>query len=229
MSAKDRGQRADDLGARPTGFMRLGDYVRPPNETLTSVLAAWRHPEAKEPADAPARFGFMSKGEFFRVRVLTADDSDRLLDFLQEGLSDHSRELRFLTSVPQVRARVSDQLSERDGYKRVGLITTTGEGPQEIIVAMAEYAVLPDDEPPEVAIAVADDFQHRGIGTSLITALATLSLAAGHQKWSGDVLHENDPVFALLGEVGHVSVTDESGGVAHIEIDLDPAKVLVAH
>jgi len=229
MSAKDRGDRADDLVRRANGFTRLGDYVRPPNETLASVLGAWRHAEPKEPADAPARFGFMSKGEFFRVRVLTPNDSDRLLEFLQEGLSDHSRALRFLTSVPHVRTHASDQLAQRDGYQRVGLVTTTGEGENETIVAMAEYAILPDGEPPEVAVAVADDFQHRGIGTSLITALATLSLAAGHQKWSGDVLHENDPVFALLGEVGTVSVVAESGGVAHLEIDLDPAKVLVAH
>ena len=120
-------------------------------------------------------------------------------------------------------------MAARDGYSRVGLVATKGSGDDEIIVAMAEYALNDDGTPPEVAIAVADAYQRRGIGVGLITALATLALAGGHHSWSGEVMSENEGVLSMLGQVGTVRIIEESAGVSHIEIDLDPSKVLISH
>ena len=55
-----------------------------------------------------------------------------------------------------------------------------------------------DGRVAEVAFAVADDWQHRGIGTLLVERLADDARAAGIESFRADVAPGNDASRALL-------------------------------
>lgn len=168
--------------------------------------------------------GFLAKnGKFFPVRSLTAEDADMLYEFFTIGLSDESRRTRFLSPTPNLRFSAAWYLANRDGRKRVALISFDPEASK--IVGVAEYA-LTEDNIPEVAVAVADAYQGNGIGKNLIQMLSTLSLAGGYKQWKADLYADNGAVSHVLEHVGDIVLLSESQGVRSIRIDLDPAIVL---
>ena len=157
------------------------------------------------------------------MRTLTAEDTDALHEFLQDGLSEESRRLRFMAPMPSVPESAAAWLADRDGHDRVALAALDPDDPSKI-VAVVEYAAV-DDGPPEVAVAVADEFHGRGIGTSLLKMLATLTLASGQPEWSCDVLADNEGPLRLLGNVGEVHLGGVTDGVREVTVTLDPKKL----
>ena len=75
--------------------------------------------------------------------------------------------------------RVSGRASLCRRRRGALLGVATDEEGQERIVAVAEYAPLRDAKSAEVAFAVADELQGRGIGTRLLERLAVLAAAQG--------------------------------------------------
>lgn len=186
-------------------------------EAVAQRAAGSERPELSGP-------GILVKGVFYPVRTLTADDTDLLWAFLQYGLSEESRWRRFMAPMPKVPATAAAWLADRDGHDRVALAVLD---PVNLgtIVAVVEYAMSPDG-PPEVAVAVADDYQGRGIGTNVLSMLATMSLAAGESHWRCDVLADNDAPLRLLAAVGEVELGGVSAGVRSVIVHLDPEKLL---
>lgn len=86
-----------------------------------------------------------------------------------------------------------------DHVRRVGLVATRGPTPE--IVAHASYAAI-DGDHAEVAFAVADPWQGRGIATILLGQLA--GIAAGHQihTFQALVLPENQRMIEVFREAG---------------------------
>jgi hypothetical protein len=74
----------------------------------------------------------------------------------------------------------------------------------------------------EPAVAVADDWQSRGVGTALLEALARRALAEGIEVFSGPVLSDNPAPLRVLDQVGDVSV-QHVGGVGQVDVLLRPA------
>lgn len=201
------------------------DLLSPP-PTWADMFTRW-HTGPADALPAPGQVGFFTtSGVFVAVLPVTADDADAVKAFLQHGLSDESRRRRFLTSVPQVRTRVAASLSRRDGHTRVALAGWAGDGADARIVGIAEYATAPGEAEPEVAVAVADDYQGQAVGTQLLTMLATLSLAGGHTTWTAEVLADNTAVLGLLRRVGHVAAAPASRGERHVTVTLDAARIL---
>lgn len=196
---------------------------------VAGLLAAFERLFGTPQQDTPTGPGFYADGVFLHVRPLTDVDSGLLHDFLQNGLSEKSRHDRFLAPEPRISESAANYLADRDGRDRVALVAVDTRGETEVIVGMVEYALIPNsDAPPEVAIAVADDFQGQGIARNLLSMLAVLSIAGGHTVWTGSVLTGNEASLATLRHVGQVQVQGYDSGVAAITITLEPAHVLTA-
>lgn len=165
--------------------------------------------------------GFLTgRGDFYSVRPLTIDDADLLHHFYLHGLGDESRRRRFLTPTPRMSATAVNYLADRDGYRKVALAAS--EPANGRIVGVAEYTWnpnLPTSE-PEVAYAVADDYQGEGVGGNLLRMLATLSIAGGHNVWTADVLASNGAARHILTKVGNVHVVTVSAGIESLHVDL---------
>lgn len=209
----------------------MADLLRETSEALrqaTSVPAnllikSLRDVRPTTPAADMSGPGIAVDGVFYPVRTLSADDTAVLHDFLQNGLSEQSRRLRFMEAMPTVPESAAAWLADRDGHSRVALAALDPDDPATL-VGVVEYASTADG-PPEVAVAVADAFQGRGIGSNLLAMLATMSLAAGQDQWQAEVLADNDGPIHLLETVGTVHLGDVTEGVRRIEVTLQPNKL----
>lgn len=195
-------------GAMPGAFMAARHGARP----------AVAVPESLE---GP---GIAVHGTFYPVRTLNADDTDVLQRFLQDGLSEESRRRRFMAPMPTVPKAAAAWLADRDGTRRVALAALDPLDPT-VLTGVVEYAFV-EDGPPEVAVAVADAFQGRGIGKNLLRMLANMSVAAGEMVWRCDVLADNEGPIRLLNAVGEPELGDVNGGVRSVLVELDPHKLM---
>jgi GNAT superfamily N-acetyltransferase len=103
-------------------------------------------------------------------------------------------------------------LTNVDGRDHVAVVATvcTAEGPRG--VAVGRFIRLPDEPTvAEVAITVADDMQHKGIGTTLALALAEEARRLGVEHFRGEVLVDNVPCRELLAELGAELRTAQDG------------------
>ncbi|EHP44603.1 GCN5-like N-acetyltransferase [Cupriavidus basilensis OR16] len=142
----------------------------------------------------------LSGGERVVVRAVRAADAEKERAFVQ-ALSRESRYYRFLTG-----GRVSDEVIDLfiESNAGLALVVTAEVDGLPVIVANGNYVVTPgeDGEVGEFAVAVADDWQGKGIGRRLIQRLRDAAVGAGLHRLRGDVLSENRRMLALMREFG---------------------------
>ena len=86
----------------------------------------------------------------------------------------------------------------------------------ERVVTLASYARLRERDVAEVAFAVADDFQARGIGTRLLEQLATRAAEQGIVRFVAEVIAENRPMLRVFSEAGFSVSRTVSAGVVEV-------------
>src|SRR5918994_123036 len=120
-------------------------------------------------------------GSTMRFHPPEPADSTALLDFFR-GLSDRSLYLRF-HGHPSVDESLVQPVLAPDWVERGALVGTK----DELVVALASYVRLRDARAAEVAFAVADDFQGRGIAMRLLERLASLAESVGIEEFVAEV------------------------------------------
>jgi acetyltransferase len=140
-----------------------------------------------------------SDGKSFVIRPATAADLERQRAFVR-GLSAESRYLRFLHA-----AREPDERWLRapdEGWDRaLTLLATCAAGDGEAVIGMASYAADARGE-CEFAVAVADEWQCRGIGTTLVSVLFECAERAGVRVIYGHILAGNPRMIELAEWLG---------------------------
>lgn len=128
-----------------------------------------------------------------RVRELHRAEAADIVATVFRGLSPQSRYLRFHAPVPRLTAAVHRRLADLDGRRRAALVAECHHRP----VGIARLAAT-GGAAAEVAIAVVDPWQRKGVGTRLVAELATLAAALDYTALHGDVLHDNQPMLHLV-------------------------------
>jgi GNAT superfamily N-acetyltransferase len=138
------------------------------------------------------------------------------------GLGPRSRELRFLAPKPRLTGADLRQLTAVDGHDHVALLAEETRSGRRVGVARF---VRDKDDPQvaDVAVAVVDDWQHRGVGTVLATALAERAHELGVRRITVAMSVENDAATRLLHRVeGEIERLERTQGVAEFAITLAP-------
>jgi GNAT superfamily N-acetyltransferase len=157
------------------------------------------------------------------VRPIEPGDKAKLVVAF-ERLSDASRYRRFLSPHGQLSKSELRYLTEVDHHDHEALVafdTLTGEGMG--IARYVRYAHRPDSA--EIAVAVADEWQSHGVGTTLMHALADRAREEGIGRFTAFMLAENDAMAHLLGELGETRVVEVGQGTVELAVDL-PARGL---
>ncbi len=156
------------------------------------------------------------RGGRLRLRPLGPEDGDRLCR-LYERLSPESVYRRFLSPMPVPRPALLARLLDLDHRDREAIAALDGDD----IVAVARYARRPGLEVAEIAVVVADDWQHRGLGRLLMRRLARLARWRGIRAFTGNIAGENRPALLLVRSAPRASARWTTGEV-EFEIPLAP-------
>lgn len=153
-----------------------------------------------------------------RIRPLEDGESGPVLAVF-EGLGARSRELRFMA--PKVRLTATDlcHLTHVDGVDRVALVAELPDGRP---IGIARFVRDGDDNAAaDVAVAVVDAWQRRGVGAQLSRALATWASEVDVRRFTIDMLRDNHGAARLMrragGDVRPVSIDDHA---AEFELSL---------
>jgi acetyltransferase len=118
-------------------------------------------------------------GVEYRIRPIRADDRERDRAFIA-GLSAQSRRSRMLGLIREPSVELLDHVVRVDYRREMTLVAVVGEGADEAIVAVTRYGGNPAY--CEFAVAVADEWQARGIGTHLSELLFAYAKAQGVRR-----------------------------------------------
>ena len=159
-------------------------------------------------------------GASLHVRPIGPDDRERLAAAF-EALSERSRQRRFLVPKPRLSSAELTYLTEVDHRTHEALVAVAADGR---FVGVGRYACGPDDTTvADVAFAVADDWQGRGIGTALAVLIVERARLNGIGRLQATTLPENGASRKLLGRMGF-EVCGISAGALEVGLDLAAAE-----
>jgi GNAT superfamily N-acetyltransferase len=152
------------------------------------------------------------------LRPLRGGDRRTVLEVFA-GLSEHSRNLRFLGAKPR--------LNERD----LELLVNVGRSGHEAVVAVdpetgcsigiGRYVRDPDAPEAEIAFEVIDEWQGRDVGRRLAAELARLARSHGILRLRATVDRSNWPALAIIHGLGDVLASRAEGSVLELVIRLE--------
>jgi RimJ/RimL family protein N-acetyltransferase len=152
------------------------------------------------------------------VRPIRPSDADALLRFHRK-LSSRAITLRYFSPHPELSVEEVAHLTEVDGRDRVALVVER-EGE---LIAVGRYERLDVGDLAEVAFVVADAFQHRGIGTSLLRGLATQARKVGISRFIAEVMVENVAMLTVFHQAGFPTESRFACGTVELTMSIGAA------
>jgi putative redox protein len=157
------------------------------------------------------------------IRPIEPGDKQAMIEGF-ENLSDESRYRRFLSphgGLSPAELRYFTEVDHHDHEALVALDPRTGHG-----IAVARYIRSTDDPTvAELAVAVIDDWQARGVGSRLVAELADRARDEGITRFSAYVLASNEMMLNLLEDLGTVRVIHTERGTVELTVELSTSGI----
>ena len=171
-----------------------------------------------DPATPPARGEpvWLPGGQEIRIRQIEPGDAEQFkLGFDQLGAL--SRYRSFLDRIGSLRPADLNYLTDVDHASHEQLVAqdaATGEG-----VGSAGYICEPRDATrARVLIVVADQWQHRGVGTALAQRLTARARAAGVERFDARTIVGHIAARRMLSRMGEIVSEGHTDGIADFVI-----------
>ncbi|HKW70642.1 MAG TPA: GNAT family N-acetyltransferase [Candidatus Dormibacteraeota bacterium] len=159
-------------------------------------------------------------GTKVHVRPIVPED-EPLLHEAVASMSERTVYFRFFSPIKRMSDALAHRLAVVDYNDRFAIVATTHRPPgKERIVGVARYDRARGTEVAEVAVAVIDEFQRRGLGSLLLAELARVGREHGIRTFSLIVLPENREMLRLLRKMGWIHQAKLVGGVYEISFEL---------
>jgi RimJ/RimL family protein N-acetyltransferase len=152
------------------------------------------------------------------IRPLAQREAPAAVDAVFAGLSPRARYLRFHSPLPRLSPQLRESLADLDGHRRVAVLAEA----EELPIGVAQFVATSPEE-AEMAVAVVDAWQRRGIGTRLLTALTQVATDLGYTRLTGSVLPENAAMLALAARLAPWPRPTWDGEVVRVVLPLGPA------
>ena len=143
----------------------------------------------------------MEGGVEYRIRPIRPDDAERERAFIL-SLSPESRFQRLMYTLREPSPEFVTRLVNVDQHRDMALVAVIGEAADEKIIGVARYAADGNGSDCEFAVAVADDWQCRGIGSTLTRMLFEYAANEGFRSIYGTVLASNQRMLELAEWLG---------------------------
>ena len=144
-------------------------------------------------------------GGKIHIRLIHPDDKKRLIAGFNH-LSKQSIYFRFLGSKKELAKKDLIYFTEIDYDKHIALVATIPQNGDEEIIAVGRYIEneQSDSKPSaEIALAVVDNHQHRGIGSLLFEKLMQIARSQGRiQQFEAYVFRDNQRMLEIFNHHG---------------------------
>jgi GNAT superfamily N-acetyltransferase len=169
-------------------------------------------------ADPVGEWHTLWGGDEVLVRPIRPDDKLGMVEAF-ERLSPDSRYRRFFSPTPRLTGKQLRYLTEVDHHGHEALLavdprTRDGLGIGRFVRSSEDPTVA------EVAVAVVDDWQGRGLATALLHDLSARARQEGISQFSASVLAHNEEALDLFRHVADARVTGTDGGIVELIMDI---------
>jgi GNAT superfamily N-acetyltransferase len=215
--------------------------LRPGHTSVTTPNAAFgcmayrgwhdnrRHPQgsaASSMMSNPRCYVFaetLRDGTAVTVRAARVEDGPKIRRAFQ-NLDRDTVYTRFFGYKADVSGADLARITGADFETTVALLVTTGAGTDEVVVGGASYVVESSattaGRSAEVAFLVEEDFQGRGIASSLMRHIIAIARANGLDRLEADVLARNHPMLNVFRRCGLPMEVRRAGDVVHAILSL---------
>ncbi len=159
-------------------------------------------------------------GGRIHIRAISPADKDLLFEHFS-GLSENSRYTRFFGAKRTLTRDELARFTELDFDSQVGLTATLTENGKERFIGVGRYYRLQDRTRAEVAFAVLDEFQGRGIATLLLEHLRRIANPSGIAEFTAEVMASNRHMLDVFRESGFQHHSSNQDGIIHVALRTD--------
>ncbi len=135
-------------------------------------------------------------GEVVTIRPIRLTDARMEADFIRR-LSPQTKHYRFLGGVRELPADQVARLCDVDGKHSMAFVATIRRDGQEVEIGVSRYAPNSRSDVREIAVTVADEWQHKGLGTKLMGQLIQSARSNGVKQLYSVELSDNSAMRAL--------------------------------
>jgi GNAT superfamily N-acetyltransferase len=157
-------------------------------------------------------------GDGIEIRALKPDDQGDLVAAVHR-ISTQSLYRRFFGVRRDFSEKEVDFFVNVDFVSHVALVAIAQEDGRAAIVGGGRYIVVRPGS-AEVAFAIVDEYQGRGIGAALMRHLVAIARESGLEELTADVLAENAPMLKVFAKSGLDCTTKREDGVVHLAFRL---------
>ena len=150
-------------------------------------------------------------GGQYTIRPIRPDDADMLQAFVK-GMKPESRYFRFVSSLTELPPGMLSRFTLIDYDREMALVATheireaQADGSVTVtqrIVGVSRYVTNVDGKTCEFALAVADDFGGKGLGSRLMLSIMDVAREKGLSEIEGLVLVNNPNMLRLMRSLGY--------------------------
>ena len=105
-----------------------------------------------------------------------------------------------------------------DYTREMVILAVIGEEGKQTVIGVGQYGIDEQTHTAEVGLVVRDDYQNRGVGSTLLEYLTYLAKRAGLHGFSAEVLVENQPMLHLFEKGGFTIEKHREAGVYDLKM-----------
>jgi acetyltransferase len=155
----------------------------------------------------------LADGTNITIRPIRPEDAEIEQSFVR-GLSAQARYFRFMQALNELTPQMLVRFTQLDYHRELALIAVQETADGEKDLGVARYVMNPDGKSCEFALVVADEWQHRGIGSQLMTRLMDAAQERGFHRMEGEILADNRKMLDLVRALGFsLQNSEEDPGV----------------
>ena len=152
------------------------------------------------------------------LRPVKISDEELLKDFFY-SLSDQSLYRRFISTRKDMPHERLQEMVVIDYTKELVILAVVEQNGKEVVVGVGQYGIQEYQHWAEVAFAVRDDYQYKGIGQVLLSYLTQIAKRNGLLGFTAEVLVENKPMLHLFEKMGFNIEKRSSAGVYELKME----------
>ena len=153
-------------------------------------------------------------GAWVEIRALAPDDRAGLVAAVARTSAESMRR-RFFGPKRSFSNQETAFFLNADFVNHVALVAVVEERGRPFIAGGGRYIITRPGE-AEVALAVVDEYQGRGVGGALMRHITAIARDAGLEKFVAEVLTENLPMLRLFEKSGLRMSTKRESGIVHV-------------